>query len=1651
MSSAGDRLRLRRSMGNAFDKREPNRRRFRATIGDGAGNVRVPGKKNYVYMRRVGRSLVEDVLNVEVPARNGMPVICGADSENPDTLQVLAIDWQSIKDAGSLTYLPMHHESHELLNPDGGDDVVWVQKPQLVPLAPFPTSPTSMQIWVQKDFYAYASTLNYWPGGLTIDFFATPTYLPHAYNGVYVTVYVRGVDNTLQYTLGTEFPTWPPPAEGVAIPAPPIGSVPIVAVYLSAGPNLLTNDPGLTTDSFETPGAGPPVFLYWSENLLGGAVVQDNIFCADGGAFSCKITEGGAATNVYQDITVVPGDNRQLRFWNYGDGANEGRYSIYDVTNAADIVAITATGHSAAGWLEITQEYTVPAGCITVRISFYCPVAGGSDAWFDGVTDAQVPSSLSWGAMRDIRQLSSPMGGSVTPLPHDILSASHGDSTPAAVVRGDLMTGQGVAPVWTALPAGLAHELFKMDGAGNESLWAAFDWGDISAAAGVDMVHDHSVALEGGEVPLASLGSYTQGDLIIGGGADWTDLAIGGVGTYLRSDGADPSWQAIQPADIAHNLLSATHSDTVVSVVTQGDLVVGTAAGWDDLARGTAHQLLKMNVGGTDPAWASFAWDDISAAAAADMVHDHSVILEGGIIPATSVEVDYLGDPVYKTVMDWWDVTQSAGRVSGGAITDAYPLINVALGTGVVKTADAHADDPKFFDWPNVNGLNPALGHNWVYVDYNAGVPTVKVTAVWTDIDRHTQFAIAELWDTGAAFHILPYGQNVYDGGSSRAHRNLEQVFGFKRGSGLIVTESGAARTVDVSAGFMYRGLNQIPQAHIDTDPGGAADTFTAFYRDGGGGWTLVAGEDDISNTQYDDGVPPLGNLGVGRYGVFWVYLDFDNHLYIQYGQGNYKLAQAEAAAVPETMPFLSSFAKLIARVIVLQGAPTFYSVAYPWGAHFDFADVADHGNLDGLQDNDHDFYQSIRYVSVLSSGVLTEHADPDDAFTGAGAGDTIYVPPGTWACSAAHAIADIDIIGTGPPEACILQCTVDVGLTFITITDGATQNVTYEYSINKAAQNVALVVGNGGVARDVIGIATNTIATTTGIQGIGTSILYDCQGYATGAGPSYGISTASVIYYCYGYAEAGTVNTGAGIALSAGTAFGCRGVGSGTSNERVGIYVHPAQTGDAISCWADGDDADLFSDTGATLNICDCQYETTGGPGDIVHINGDRAGKAADETITGVWTFDEEITQAEQADPGGPGAGYARLYPKDVAGQTKYFFQDDAGEVYEITSGVEDLTITVGAAGDFVAIQDAIDWFKHWQVKGDCKIETDEDTYDERLDFSDMTIVPGSTLTVEGDNRLLAATSYFDGVMSNREALNNVIAGTTDGVISLVGNNGQPVITVTNAGANNPDFDADNWVNGDKILVYEWAAGPVWTATEYTIDSVLNNAITLTGNLVNGGVSTLGVGDDGAGITLLPNRRLQPTADGIAVLTEGVKGPQLDGFYVEPNTNASHGVNAKNGGMIVLERVVVRDASYGVLSDWINALVDGTGRLAVWECGVGVMSISTAITKTRYVYAIECTHGQRVERQAYSYPLKAVAINCTDGYRCDRQSYMYPLEATARHCTLGYRSIANAMNEARQTGNQNNGNTADYLPLPAGAGQYAESAADFGVLFYSM
>jgi hypothetical protein len=69
----------------------------------------------------------------------------------------------------------------------------------------------------------------------------------------------------------------------------------------------------------------------------------------------------------------------------------------------------------------------------------------------------------------------------------------------------------------------------------------------------------HAV-LDGAVHTDSTASGVTQGDLIVGNATPaWDDLAIGGAGTVLTSDGTDPSWQApAVPAGVMAHLAEAT-------------------------------------------------------------------------------------------------------------------------------------------------------------------------------------------------------------------------------------------------------------------------------------------------------------------------------------------------------------------------------------------------------------------------------------------------------------------------------------------------------------------------------------------------------------------------------------------------------------------------------------------------------------------------------------------------------------------------------------------------------------------------------------------------------------------------------------------------------------------------------------------------------------------------------------------------------------------------------------------------------------------------------------------------------------------------------------------------------------------------------------
>jgi len=92
--------------------------------------------------------------------------------------------------------------------------------------------------------------------------------------------------------------------------------------------------------------------------------------------------------------------------------------------------------------------------------------------------------------------------------------------------------------------------------------------------------------------------SVMAGDLLHGNATPkWARLAKGADGQFLKLISGLPAW-ADPPAGADHNLLSTTHPDTADGTLVDGDLLrVNTVAGltkWRRLPRGSADQILKI-------------------------------------------------------------------------------------------------------------------------------------------------------------------------------------------------------------------------------------------------------------------------------------------------------------------------------------------------------------------------------------------------------------------------------------------------------------------------------------------------------------------------------------------------------------------------------------------------------------------------------------------------------------------------------------------------------------------------------------------------------------------------------------------------------------------------------------------------------------------------------------------------------------------------------------------------------------------------------------------------------------------------------------------------------------------------------------------------
>jgi hypothetical protein len=441
------------------------------------------------------------------------------------------------------------------------------------------------------------------------------------------------------------------------------------------------------------------------------------------------------------------------------------------------------------------------------------------------------------------------------------------------------------------------------------------------------------------------------------------------------------------------------------------------------------------------------------------------------------------------------------------------------------------------------------------------------------------------------------------------------------------------------------------------------------------------------------------------------------------------------------------------------------------------------------------------------------------------------------------------------------------------------------------------------------------------------------------------------------------------------------------------GIYIAAAgAAGPTIEIHGgryEGDDADIYADTNSTVKLFGPVLVNTT---DLTEILG--AG-----TVEG-WWYDVD------------GLMHTANIPL-TAGD-----EDSTERVYSITR-------TVGAGKDHATIQAAIDWFKHGKViYGDCVIDVDAGSYDEAVVFDDIVLAANSTLTLEGDARVLAGLSYVHAALMNQAALANGGSGTC----GLATNPARDQITVTGTVAN-PDFNADGWGNGDEILVL----ADNWTQYERTINSISpggagNHVIELTVALPAG--ATLGT-LSGAAIGLKPDRQIERSAAGPCIDIDSINGIIVDGWYLETGSGAACiAIRLLDQAQARFNNVLTYAEDYSAQINNGSIIIANTGAISFWGSNLGAVGQNNALLNISYSTIVDPTsHGYYALTFCSIIASYAVATRCNNGYRASDHSWVDVDHASALRNTTGYFSGTGSAMDAILTNAQNDNNGANYSP----------------------
>lgn len=546
-----------------LDEREPVRPLTHGLLGDGRGNLWVLNDAdNRVWFRKNGQaSQLTKVHCWNARAVYDAPVICGYTTEQPTFYQVLSWDREQLEGGWTgMSGVARHGETHIWSDTLGGDDPVMIWTRALMPFRVSPQAAPDLTVQIQgPEVYLWLAGWQEWLGDALVDLTAS---VPGAGLGLhrYTLIYIDGATSTAMTLDGAAVAAAVPLPPG-SWPAPPSGSIPVGLVHLASDQTTITE----------------------------ADIVDGRVIVGSAGGSITPAAHHLIDTTVHDDTDAygVPVQGDVIRFDTDWERLAKGTAHQLFKMNAGPTLPIWASFDwdeiAAAAAADMVHDHSIAAEGSHIPLTSLVDATRG-DIIRRGAADweahaAETNHFILVGDGTDIVSKAfdwdDMTAGAGADMVHDHSTAAEGSHIPVAslvdAARGSAIK-RGPAD-WQSFDA--KTDGFLLMGQGIDLVSIAFGWNQIAGAIGADMVHDHSAAGEGGEVPLTSLGSYAQGSIMRGEGADWGAYAAETLGAVLIGDGADVV------SDTTPTFVGLTTHNAGIAVGTGQDIDPADASGQD--------------------------------------------------------------------------------------------------------------------------------------------------------------------------------------------------------------------------------------------------------------------------------------------------------------------------------------------------------------------------------------------------------------------------------------------------------------------------------------------------------------------------------------------------------------------------------------------------------------------------------------------------------------------------------------------------------------------------------------------------------------------------------------------------------------------------------------------------------------------------------------------------------------------------------------------------------------------------------------------------------------------------------------------------------------------------------------------------------------